>query len=70
MPLTKEGCYGLAEGAPGRRVSVFYVKLTDCAARAVDTFQNTKVGGRDVEPRLKVCVCQCVCVTVHRGPLL
>ncbi|XP_030212804.1 RNA polymerase II elongation factor ELL isoform X1 [Gadus morhua] len=42
MPLTKEGCYGLAEGAPGRRVSVFYVKLTDCAARAVDTFQNTK----------------------------
>ncbi|CAL8284216.1 unnamed protein product [Lota lota] len=42
MSLKEDRCYGLASGPPRHHVSVFHVKLTDCAARAIDTFHNTK----------------------------
>ncbi|KAG7511023.1 hypothetical protein JOB18_038281 [Solea senegalensis] len=42
--LTESQCYGLSSGklSRGENVSVFHVKLTDSAARAIDTFQNGK----------------------------
>lgn len=42
--LKEEQCYGLSSGklSRGANVSVFHVKLTDSAARAIGTFQNGK----------------------------
>ncbi|MEQ2250652.1 hypothetical protein ILYODFUR_003121 [Ilyodon furcidens] len=42
--LRENQCYGLSSGKlnPGGNVSVFHVKLTDSAARAIGTFQNGK----------------------------
>lgn len=45
MSVLKENqCYGLSSGklSRGGNVSVFHVKLTDSAARAISTFQNGK----------------------------
>ena len=44
--LKEDRCYGLSNGklSPGGNVSVFHVKLTDSAARAIGTFHNGKVG--------------------------
>ena len=47
MALNEDQRYGLSSrslGHGGNNISVFYVKLTDSAARAIDTFQNSKVG--------------------------
>lgn len=54
--LKENQCYGLSSGKldRGGNVSVFHVKLTDSAARAVESFQKAKVGyilrGRDPNP--------------------
>ncbi|KAF3701044.1 RNA polymerase II elongation factor ELL Eleven-nineteen lysine-rich leukemia protein [Channa argus] len=42
--LRESQCYGLSSGklSRGGNVSVFHVKLTDSAARAIGTFQNSK----------------------------
>ena len=44
--LKERQCYGLSGGAlsRGANISVFHVKLTDSAARAIGSFQNGKVG--------------------------
>ncbi|XP_029982812.1 RNA polymerase II elongation factor ELL-like [Sphaeramia orbicularis] len=40
--LKESQCYGLSGGKPGGNVSVFHVKLTDSAARAIGTFNGGK----------------------------
>lgn len=44
--LKERQCYGLSGGtlSRGANISVFHVKLTDSAARAIGSFQNGKVG--------------------------
>lgn len=46
MALKENRCYGLTGGklSVGGNVSVFHVKLTDSAARAVGAFHSSKVG--------------------------
>ncbi|KAM9842739.1 RNA polymerase II elongation factor ELL-like [Aulostomus maculatus] len=40
--LKEQQCYGLSSGKLSRGLSVFHVKLTDSAARAISTFHNSK----------------------------
>lgn len=44
--LKENQCYGLSSGklSRGGNISVFHVKLTDSAARAIGSFQHGKVG--------------------------
>ncbi|XP_029317266.1 RNA polymerase II elongation factor ELL-like isoform X2 [Cottoperca gobio] len=50
--LKENQCYGLSSGtlSPGGNISVFHVKLTDSAARAIGSFQNDK--GRSLRPTI------------------
>lgn len=45
--LREQQCYGLSSGKLSRggdNISVFHVKLTDSAARAIGSYQTCKVG--------------------------
>lgn len=50
LALKENQFYGLSSGklSPGGNVSVFHVKLTDSAAKAIGTFQSSKVGSHVV----------------------
>uniref|UniRef100_A0A3B5MGS5 RNA polymerase II elongation factor ELL N-terminal domain-containing protein n=1 Tax=Xiphophorus couchianus TaxID=32473 RepID=A0A3B5MGS5_9TELE len=62
--LREKQCYGLSSGKLnlGGNVSVFHVKLTDSAARAIGTFQNGQVGLHAALPLSKLC-----CMNLLRG---
>lgn len=67
--LRQEHHYGLSCGKNNKNSSnrtLYHVKLTDTAMRALEAYQNLKVPF----PPVFVCVCMCVRVPVEINPLL
>lgn len=66
--LRQEHHYGLSSGKNNKNSSnrtLYHVKLTDTAIRALEAYQNLKVPF----PHVCICVCLCLCVCLRARAL-